>query len=117
MNKKYSKFLTAFALLMIVSALCSAFAFAETVTLNPDDPTGLQEVVKSGSNKAATTIRAVSGTIAAVLIMWGAILFMTANGDSQKIAAAKDRFKYSLVGVVVCILADKIVGMVKGWVV
>lgn len=104
-------------LLMIVSVFFCAVGFAaDPVTLNPEDTTGFETKVTEGVNKFAGTLQALIGVVAAAYLMWGAVLFITASGDAQKIATAKDKFKYALAGVVLAYLSDKIVGMIYGWI-
>jgi hypothetical protein len=116
MKAKWQKFFSVLSLLMIVSLLFSAVAFADPVNLNPQDTSGFQNTVKTAVNKFAGTLQAVIGVIAAAFLMWGGLLFITASGRADKIEQAKDKIKYGLIGVVVAYLADKIVGMVYGWI-
>lgn len=52
------------------------------------------------------------GIIAVIMILVGAIKFVTAAGDSQKVAAARSTLLYSVIGVVISISAFSIIGFV-----
>ena len=50
--------------------------------------------------------------IAVIMIIVGGIKYVTSNGDSSKITSAKNTILYSVVGLVVALLAYAIVGFV-----
>lgn len=52
------------------------------------------------------------GTIAVIMIIIGGIRYATSDGDSAKLKSAKDTIMYSVVGIVVAILAYAIVAFV-----
>lgn len=56
----------------------------------------------------------VLGAIAVIMIIIGGIRYTTSNGDSGSIKSAKDTILYSVVGLVVAILAYAIVNFVLG---
>jgi hypothetical protein len=51
--------------------------------------------------------------LAGLMIIWGAFLFVTAAGDSDKINAARDRLIWALVGVGVALAARGLVKVVE----
>ncbi len=54
----------------------------------------------------------VAGAVAVVMIILGGIKYITSNGDQAHIKAAKDTIMYSVIGLVVAILAFAIIGFV-----
>ncbi len=68
----------------------------------------LPELVKNLVN----LLLAVLGFIAVIMIIIGGIRYTTSNGDSNSTKAAKDTILYSVVGLVVAILAYAIVNFV-----
>ena len=55
------------------------------------------------------------GIIAVIMIIVGGIRYTVSNGDPSKIKAAKDTILYSIVGLVVALLAYAIVAFVINW--
>lgn len=53
-----------------------------------------------------------SGSIAVIMIIVGGIRYMTSNGDASKTASAKNTILYSVVGLVVVVMAYAIVAFV-----
>lgn len=54
----------------------------------------------------------VAGAIAVVMIIVGGIRYITSNGDQANVKAAKDTILYSVVGLIVALLAFAIVNFV-----
>lgn len=52
------------------------------------------------------------GTVAVIMIIVGGIRYTTSNGDASQIKQAKDTILYSVIGVVVALLAFAIVNFV-----
>ncbi|CAM3299523.1 MULTISPECIES: hypothetical protein [Paenibacillus] len=101
--------------LVIVAVFCLAFATVTSAAkLNPQDATAFQTWTKDSADRGATAVREVFGWIAAIFLIIGAFQFLTAAGDSSKIQAAKDKFKYTLGALALVIMADKIVGLFYG---
>jgi lysylphosphatidylglycerol synthetase-like protein (DUF2156 family) len=64
-------------------------------------------------NKIKTYLWTFLGTVAVIAIIWGAYLFVTAGGDTQKIAAAKNAVIWAIIGMVVAVMASGIIDLVK----
>lgn len=60
------------------------------------------------------TLLFVLGIVAVVMIIVGGIKYATANGDASKVKSAKDTVMYSVVGLIVAIMAWGIVTFVVG---
>jgi drug/metabolite transporter (DMT)-like permease len=52
------------------------------------------------------------GIIAVLVMLYGAVRYITSTGDAKRIQAAKDTIIYALAGLIVAILARAIVGFV-----
>lgn len=60
----------------------------------------------------ANVLLYVLGAIAVIMIIYGGIRYVTSGGDSSHVKAAKDTILYSVIGLVVAILAYAIVNFV-----
>jgi len=83
---------------------------------NPDT-----EVCKSTSDNAGSLIQTVVntllyilGAVAVIMIVVGGIRYTTSNGEAAQIKSAKDTILYSVIGLVVAMLAWAIVNFVVG---
>lgn len=56
----------------------------------------------------------VIGAVAVLVLLYGAIRYITSTGDASRVKAAKDTIIYAIAGLVVAILAPAIVGFVIG---
>lgn len=102
-------------MLGLVAVLCLTFATVTSATkLDPTNVDSFKTWTKDSADRGAGAVREVFGWIAAIFLMWGAFMFLTAGGDSNKIQGAKDKFKYTLIALAVVIMADKIVGLFYG---
>lgn len=72
------------------------------------DSSALPGLMKNVINTALVVL----GMIAVVMIVVGGIRYTTSNGDAQQIKSAKDTIMYSVIGVVVAIMAYAIVNFV-----
>ena len=70
----------------------------------------------SGNNgvilRAANLIAIISGIAAVIMIIIGGFMMVTAGGDSSRLSSAKKTIIYSIVGLIVILLARLIVGFV-----
>jgi hypothetical protein len=114
--KKFKLAVLAFAMLIGVAALTPSYSYASTA----DQIRGGVDVV-GGKGEKALEVRFVDivnimlfvlGAIAVIMIVFGGIRYTTSGGDASKVKAAKDTILYSVVGLVVAILAFAIVKFV-----
>lgn len=54
----------------------------------------------------------IAGVVALIFIVYGGILYMTANGESGKVKKAKDTILYASIGLIIVALAEAITGFV-----
>lgn len=68
----------------------------------------------TGISQIINTIFFIIGTLAVIVLLVGAIRYITSTGDAKRIQQAKDTIFYALAGLIVAILARAIVGFVIG---
>lgn len=84
-----------------------------TIKLKPEDlgfdpGTAPQHVQQSTVTNALMTVYFIAGMVAVLMIIIGGIRYVTANGDSNQIQAAKNQVTYAVVGLIVIIMAAAI---------
>lgn len=91
-----------------------AFAAVEEVTLGKNQPAGVAATTRLGdiiSN--VVTIMFIAGGLALVVyFVWGALDWILAGGDKEKIAAARKKITQGLVGLVLLALSFFIISLV-----
>lgn len=73
-----------------------------------------QPKLEDGIKDIVNILLFILGAIAVIMIIIGGIRYTTSNGDAGAIKSAKDTILYSVVGLVVAILAYAIVNFVVG---
>lgn len=118
---KTSNLLTIFALVVAFAGVAAPVHAAVNVIKNPSgDQADAAKVVNNDGNKTfqqtmkqvISTLFVVLGMIAVIMIIIGGIRYATANGDQGAITSAKNTILYSVVGLVVAIMAFAIVNFV-----
>lgn len=107
----------AFAMLIGVAAMTPAHdvsADAKTEILKGADKTGLQSgpTLETRISTITSVMLFIIGAIAVIMIIVGGIKYTTSNGDASKVTSAKNTIMYSVVGLVVALLAYAIVRFV-----
>ncbi len=74
----------------------------------PESLTGENGVLKTITNVLLFII----GAISVIMIIWGGIQYVTSSGDSTRVQNAKNTILYSIVGLVVAILAFAVTNFV-----
>jgi len=73
------------------------------------------ECTLSDSIKTITNVLLfIIGTVAVIMIILGGIRYTTSNGDSSQVTAAKNTILYSVIGLVVALLAFAIINFIIG---
>lgn len=89
--------------------------FAQSFKLSAND-VGLQGTQVASADAAWTsimnTVYSVAGIVAVIGIIIGAYLYVTSNGDASKVQQAKNAILYSVIGIVLVILAFAITQLV-----
>ena len=105
-----------------ISGLVVSSVYAADCTVDSDNPLGTaSECVKNDSQPTDLTksiqditnvLLFVVGAISVIMIIYGGIQYVTSSGDSSKVQNAKNTILYSIVGIVVAILAYAITNFV-----
>ncbi|MDB5186545.1 MAG: rane protein of unknown function [Candidatus Saccharibacteria bacterium] len=108
----------AFAVLIGVAAFTPSYsvvgAAAKDQILDGANKSGAQDntTLETRISTITSILLFVIGAISVIMIIVGGIRYVTSAGDSSKIKAAKDTIMYSVVGLVVALLAYAIVNFV-----
>lgn len=111
MNKKILSILL--SIFVFASLMSSGFASAQLI----DDWKGGADINLDFESATEAILGAVGyffGAFAVIMFVVCGILFLTANGDAQKLTTAKNALLWGVVGVVIGIIAFSIVGIVGG---
>lgn len=80
--------------------------------------TGDVGIPKVGANAVLSgvlnIVYIVAGVVAVVVIVVSGLMYIASNGDSNRIQAAKNALLYSIIGLVVVVMAFAITGFVIG---
>ena len=116
-----------FAGFMIVAGLGTSLIMAPSVSaINVFDQcagNADSAVCKAqGTDNAASMIQIVInillflvGTVSVIMIVIGGIRYTTSNGNASQVKEAKDTIIYSVIGLIVAMMAYAIVNFVVGW--
>jgi hypothetical protein len=107
----------AFAVLVGVAVMTPAHnvsADAKTQILDGADKSGAQggPTLEARISTITSVLLFVVGAVSVIMIIVGGIKYVNSNGDSSKVKSAKDTIMYSVVGLVVALLAYAIVKFV-----
>ena len=83
-----------------------------TDDVNNESGGGLK--LEDGIKNIVNVLLFILGAIAVVMIIIGGVRYTTSNGDASAIKGAKDTILYSVIGLIVAILAYAIVNFVLG---
>lgn len=124
MRQRIKSLVLALALVLGMSMPLAAPAGAINVfdNIKCDSTNKDTEVCKSKNNDSVnelvqniiSTLLFIIGTVAVIMIIIGGIRYTLSNGDASQIKSAKDTVLYSVIGLIVAILAYAIVNFVLG---
>ena len=119
--KQLLKILVAPALMLSASFAAPVIVSAVDVCSGGNGSSLYCQNKSEGETKVKSTIGNVTnlllmavGAISIIMIVVGGILFALSNGDSSKVAKARNTVLYAAVGLVVALLASAIVNLVFG---
>ena len=69
---------------------------------------GLSNILKNATN----IVLFIAGALAVIMIIYGSIRFMTAHGDEKQVESARLIVTYSVIGLIIAILAYALVNFV-----
>jgi hypothetical protein len=120
--KFITKLITPVAILAFVVAGALAFGGESVLALDPADGvnSGIDAAgggagsgnLRVGIKDVINTLLFILGAIAVIMIVIGGIKYTLSNGDASSIKSAKDTILYSVIGLVVALLAYAIVNFV-----
>ncbi len=118
--KKWKQLATAFAVIVGVGAATLPVAEVSAINVFKGCSGSSSQVCASTGNENATnlaqditnTLLFILGIVSVIMIIVGALRYVTSAGDASRIKAAKDTIMYSVVGLVVALLAYGIVAFV-----
>ena len=119
--KQLLKILVAPALMLSASFAAPVIVSAVDVCSGSNGSSLYCQNKSEGETKVKSTIGNVTnlllmavGAISIIMIVVGGILFALSNGDSSKVAKARNTVLYAAVGLMVALLASAIVNLVFG---
>lgn len=71
-------------------------------------PDGLSNILKNATN----VVLFIAGALAVIMIIYGSIRFMTAHGNEKQVESARLIVTYSVIGLIIAILAYALVNFV-----
>ena len=98
-----------FLIFGLISCLALPVLAGGTLDLNIFTPGDLEATI----NRALSLLWIIAVPLAVIMLLWSGIEFITSAGDSKKVTAAKNRIKYTLIGLVVMLLASGAVALVQ----
>lgn len=81
---------------------------------NPDSPLCSKTDLWTYVIKITNTMMIVLGALSVIMIIYGGIQYVLSAGDAKKVESAKNTILYSVIGLIVAILAGAIVNFVTG---
>jgi TRAP-type C4-dicarboxylate transport system permease small subunit len=82
-----------------------------TISINKSDlglANGPSSITPDTVAAALNTVYFIAGIVAVLIIIIGGVRYVTSNGDSSQVTAAKNTILYAVVGLVVIIMAAAI---------
>jgi len=116
MKRYIQTILVTFAMVLGLTSVMAPAAGAINVFKGCEGKDATSEVCKNSSESVQKPVRDIISTllvavgiIAVIMIIVGGLRYILSNGDSSKIKSAKDTVLYSVIGLVVAMLAYAIV--------
>lgn len=105
-----------FGIGLLAPVSVGATALDEICESNPDSPLCPKDGgdLMSYVKKISDIMMTILGVLSVVMIVYGGIQYTISAGDAKKIESAKNTILYSVIGLVVAILAGTIVNFVMG---
>lgn len=113
------------SVLIAAALVLGGLWFVSPASAAIDPKTEIQEGINKAGGGSSTTadlptliqniinvLLFIAGAVAVIMIILGAIRYITSNGDQADVKAAKDTILYSVIGLVVAMLAFAIVNFV-----
>ncbi len=66
-------------------------------------------------NTIADWLLGIGSTIAVIIVIWAAFLFMTSGGNQQKVTTARQTLWYAIIGLTVLLLAKGVTSLIQNF--
>lgn len=86
----------------------NGFCFAQ-LPQGPESAAGVLNIIKTITNWVFAFFVAIS----IIFLLWGAFSFVTGSGDPQKVADAKSRLLYAVIGIALALLANAVPAVLR----
>lgn len=107
--------------LFFIYVLGMVFCFGSGVYAQPDTPqdpptpvTAWEDII-SLINYIRNLVYFIGGSIALIMFIWAGVTFMTAEGDPDKLKAARQRLIYGVIGVIIILMAGGIFTLLESF--
>lgn len=101
---------------ILIVGLFFATSFALGVDVELLNPLRDMNNISDVLDAVAKWMLDISLVLAPLMFVVGGIMFTTAHGDATKISNAKKLMFYTVVGIIVVLLAESLIGIFKGFV-
>lgn len=108
------------SLLVLTVSLALVSAPALVLAYDPGEPEyGVNLTAEQIKEDVLPGIRnwvaGIVGILGVIMILWGAISYMTAGGDEEKVGKAKKTIVYGIIGIAIAILAYGVFALVESF--
>ncbi len=79
------------------------------LALGPGEPRSAETILKA----IQTWLTTIVGIIAAIFLIVGGLMYITAGGDQNRIAAAKATLTNAVIGIIIILLANSIIYIIR----
>ena len=108
------KTLLIFGLFIGIVVIGASGAMAQTITIpNPLGSGGKD--IPTLINTIATWLLGIGSTIAVIIVIWAAFLFMTSGGNQQRVTMARKTLLYAIIGLTVLLLAKGVTSLIQNF--
>jgi len=63
----------------------------------------------------ATWLLGIGSTIAVIIVIWAAFLFMTSGGSAEKVTTARKTLLYAIIGLTILLLAKGVTSIIRNF--
>ena len=108
------KTLLIFGLFIGIVVIGASGAVAKTITIpNPLGSGGKD--IPTLINTIATWLLGIGSTIAVIIVIWAAFLFMTSGGNQVKVTTARKTLWYAIIGLAILLLAKGVTSIIQNF--
>ncbi len=85
------------------------------LALEIPNPLGAGTTISGLIDKIATWLLGIGSTIAVIIVIWAAFLFMTSGGNQVKVTTARKTLWYAIIGLAVLLLAKGVTSLIQNF--